>query len=135
MQQLDAAVAEDPGVDGAAGATGQIAKFDLVLNADATRSGLAATWKYNTDLFDRTTISRLSGHLENLLSAAVADPETPIELLPLLSAAERHQLALEWNDTGSAYPAAASLPELFETQARNAPNAPAPWCSPMWWCE
>ena len=60
--------------------------------------------EYNTDLFDAATITRLLGHFQTLLEGIVADPEQRLSALPLLTAAERQQLLVEWNDTTRAYP-------------------------------
>ncbi len=43
-----------------------------------------------------TAAKRLLGHLESLLAGLAADPSIPLGELPLLSAAERHQLVHEW---------------------------------------
>ncbi len=100
------------------------AKFDLTLNLAATDSGLAGIWEYSTDLFEATTIERLSGHLGELLAGATAAPEARLWDLPLLSAAERHQLA-EWRGGATPYPREETVHELFREQARRAPDAVA----------
>jgi amino acid adenylation domain-containing protein len=85
------------------------AKFDLTLDiAGGAAAGAEAGLEYNTDLFDRATAVRLLGHYETLLSAALAAPGTRIGELPVLSAPERAQLLLDWNDTAPPAPAAAS---------------------------
>ncbi|MEA2692844.1 MAG: hypothetical protein QOJ16_2231, partial [Acidobacteriota bacterium] len=79
-------------------ASSQAAKFDLVLNLMPLESGLAGVWKYNTDLFDRTTLVRMAGHLRTLLAGgAAARAGASFGELPLLTAEEEQQL-LEWND-------------------------------------
>ncbi len=72
-------------------------KFDLTLGMTERGSdgGLHADFEYRPDLFDATTLRRMAGQLRELLAAAVADPARPTDRLPLLSAAERHQLAVE----------------------------------------
>ncbi|HEX3525994.1 MAG TPA: amino acid adenylation domain-containing protein, partial [Thermoanaerobaculia bacterium] len=107
------------------GLTARTAKFDLTLFLFEADGQLWGSLEYNRDLFEATTIQRLLAHFERLLAAAVAQPETAVTLLPLLSEGERHQLAREWNDTVTAHPAGASLQELFEEQVRNAPGAVA----------
>ncbi|MFL9458798.1 amino acid adenylation domain-containing protein [Tolypothrix bouteillei VB521301_2] len=37
-------------------------KFDLTLSMESTPAGLVGEWEYNTDLFERSTIERMSGH-------------------------------------------------------------------------
>ena len=81
-------------------------------------------WEYNTDLFDAATIHRLDEHYQNLLAGALADPELALAELPLLSAAERTELLLGWNDTRADYPQT-SLPDLFAQRAAAAPEAVA----------
>jgi amino acid adenylation domain-containing protein/non-ribosomal peptide synthase protein (TIGR01720 family) len=75
--------------------------------------------------FETATAQRLLAQLDNLLAALAADPEKPPLFLPLLSAAEQHQLTVEWNDTAAAYPAASSIPALFAGQAALRPTAVA----------
>jgi len=96
------------------------AKFDLTLMLEESSEGLRGWWNYNTDLFDAATIERMVAHFENLLRGAVADPARRLSTLPLLTAAERAQLAA-WNDTA---PAAPSVPVhlLIEAQAARTPD-------------
>ena len=49
-----------------------IAKFDLTLNFTSTPDGLWGGLEYSTDLFDRTTIARMAGHLVRLLGPGAA---------------------------------------------------------------
>src|SRR5262249_45549243 len=70
------------------------------------------------DLFERSSVEALAGRLVRLLEAAVAEPERAIGRLDILSAAERHTILHEWNDTAHALPSA-TLPELFAAQGAN----------------
>src|SRR5256712_3107781 len=102
-----------------------ISKFDLTLFA-AGRSGEASfTLEYNTDLFDPATIARFIGHFRTLLEGIVQDPDQRVATLPLLSASERRQLLVEWNDTAAAYPADRCIHELVEAQVARTPDAVA----------
>ncbi|WP_327352521.1 non-ribosomal peptide synthetase [Streptomyces sp. NBC_01304] len=92
------------------------AKFDLTLNAgERPEGGISGFLEFRTDLFDRTTAEALSDRLARLLAGAVADPDTPIGLLPLLGADEHRRSIVEWNQQ-------AGLPETPETQ--EAPETP-----------
>jgi|688.fasta_scaffold06795_6 amino acid adenylation domain-containing protein len=102
-----------------------IAKFDLTLSMSETNRGLVGEWEYNTDLFDGSTIDRMATHFQNLLSAVVANPQQTVGELPLLSAAERHQLLVEWNDTAAEYPTDKCIHQLFESQVERTPDAVA----------
>jgi amino acid adenylation domain-containing protein len=101
------------------------AKFDLTLFVFEDGDRLTGSIEYNGELFEAATLHRLAGHLESLLAAAVADPAESVLRLPLMNAAERHQVEVEWNDAGAPYPVAASLQALFEEQVRLRPEAPA----------
>ena len=102
-----------------------VAKFDLTLWMTDTTNGLVGEWEYNTDLFDGSTIERMAGHFDNLLSAIVENPQQQLSELPLLSAAERHQLLVEWNDTAREYPTNKCIHQLFEEQVEKTPDAVA----------
>lgn len=74
------------------------AKFDLMLSLTEDKHGLAGILEYNTDLFDATTVERLLGSFRTLLESVAADPDQPLQVIPLLSEAEQHELLVMWND-------------------------------------
>ena len=74
------------------------ALFDLTLAAEEEGENLLLVLVYNADLYRRSRMAGLLLQLENLLVAAVAEPDRAAESLTLLSAAQRHQLLFEWND-------------------------------------
>jgi amino acid adenylation domain-containing protein/FkbH-like protein/non-ribosomal peptide synthase protein (TIGR01720 family)/FkbM family methyltransferase len=103
------------------------AKFDLTLqmwetNTDEGNS-LQGFWQYNTDLFDEDRIARMTGHFQTLLAGIVANPQTSVGTLPLLTEGERHQLLVEWNDTHIPYPDTKCIHQLFEEQVEQNSNA------------
>ncbi|MGB7949772.1 MAG: condensation domain-containing protein, partial [Candidatus Binatia bacterium] len=100
-------------------------KFDLDLSVNSASEGIGATLYYATDLYDDVTIARLLGHLRVLLEGIVVDPDRRISDLPLLTAAEKHQLLVEWNDTKRDYPRERCVHELFEAQVDRSPEAAA----------
>src|SRR5579859_1812027 len=99
------------------------AKFDLTLSITETPQGLSAQFEYNTDLFDAATITRMTEHFKTLLEGIVADPQQRLSELPMLSAAERQQLLVEWNATQVEYPQQWCIHQLFEQQVARTPNA------------
>src|SRR6266545_417401 len=101
------------------------AKFDLTVTYEEDAGGLAGVWEFDPALFDAPTVARWAGHVETLLAAAVEQPGRRLGELPLLSAAERHQVSLAWNDTAGAPPHGRCLHELFEEQVDRTPDAPA----------
>jgi amino acid adenylation domain-containing protein/natural product biosynthesis luciferase-like monooxygenase protein len=102
-----------------------IAKFDLTLMVNEESGRLATELEYSTDLFERATVERLANHFRTLLTAIVAAPDTGIGELPLLSAAERQQLLIEFNATEHARQSGCCVHDLFAEQARRTPTHPA----------
>jgi alpha-ketoglutarate-dependent taurine dioxygenase len=68
---------------------GGVSRFDLALFMTETEQGLKGSWMYSTDLFDATTLARMSGHLETLLGNIVAQPDARLSDLDILTDAER----------------------------------------------
>jgi amino acid adenylation domain-containing protein len=107
-------------------------RFDLELHLWEQGFGLSGLWSaetegisgflaYNTDLFDKNTISQFVAHLQTLLTAIVANPDSAIADLPLLSKTETDRLLIEWNQTSCTYPNKL-FHQLFEEQAEKSPN-------------
>jgi amino acid adenylation domain-containing protein len=105
-----------------------VAKFDLTLFMAENGGEIDGTFEYNTDLFDRSTIEKMTGHLERLLEGIVANPDQPIMELPFLSPAEEEQQILAWNQTARSFPSNACLHHLFEEQVKRTPHATALRC-------
>ncbi len=101
--------------------------FPLTLAA-APGSRLVLTVSYDRRRFDDPAVVRLAGHLRTLLdgmAAGMADPERPLDEVPVLSEAERAALVLEWNDSAADFGPPLCAHRLFEEQARLRPAAPA----------
>ena len=62
----------------------RVAQFDLTLIMAEAGEELYATFEYNTDLFDVTTIEQMAQSFQTLLKAVVANPGQKISRLPLL---------------------------------------------------
>ncbi|HKV12552.1 MAG TPA: amino acid adenylation domain-containing protein, partial [Thermoanaerobaculia bacterium] len=100
-------------------------KFDLSLGLAPREDGIAGSIEYSADLFDAPTAQRIAGHFRTLLAGAVADPGARLGDLPLLTAAERDQILVDWNERGTAPAADLCLHELFAAQAARTPDAVA----------
>ena len=102
------------------------AKFDLTLwlgpMSNGVSNGLSGSLEYACDLFERETAVRLGRRFEQLLAAALAQPDRPAHGLPLASEAERRMLLADWNSTAAAYPAQC-MHEMFAKQAAGSPDA------------
>ena len=106
----------------------QSAKFDITLELHETSEGLQGWFEYSTDLFDTATVARLQGHFQVLLKAIVANPETPLANLPLLTDVERYQLLTAWNTTQREFSQDKCVHQLFEAQVERTPDTVAVVC-------
>jgi amino acid adenylation domain-containing protein len=96
-------------------------RFDLECHVWERADDVAVVFVYNPDLFEAATIRRMLGHYRTLLGAVVAEPDRPVDRLPLLSAAEQHQLLAHWNRATAEYASEVSLNALFEAQVARTP--------------
>jgi amino acid adenylation domain-containing protein len=105
------------------------AQFDLTLFVYEMPEGWRCLLEYSSDLFDRETIERMAGHFRVLLEAIAADPDCPIEQLAWFDESERTRVLREFNDTATAQSHNRLVHELFEAQAKRAPEAVAVVCA------
>ena len=110
------------------GSSGGPAKFDLTLSLIEGPEGVYGALEYRAELFDAPTVIRLLEHFRVLLEGIAADPGLPLSRLPLLTAGERQQLLVEWNDGGAVDWGALVLPDLLAVQAARTPAAVALVC-------
>ncbi|KAM3100400.1 non-ribosomal peptide synthetase [Phormidesmis sp. 146-12] len=98
-------------------------RFDLKLSSFTQAGHLTIELQYNSNLFSTQAVSCLASQLQTLLESATAQPERSIAQLNLLSAEDRNQLLVQWNNTAVAYPLNVSLPQQFEQQVERTPDA------------
>lgn len=99
--------------------------FDLHFSANFVGESVTLECDYSTELFDRTTVNRWLGHFETLLRAVIAQPESILARLPLLTAAELEQIVVRWNETEKQYDREQVIARLFEAQVARTPEATA----------
>lgn len=108
-------------------------RFDLEVHLWEPAHGLRSLWQsqaglsgfisYSTDLFNRDRIGRLIGHFQTLLTGIVADPNSRLSDLPLLTATEYQQIVVEWSHTDTQIIPDRCFHQIFEVQAQSAPAA------------
>ncbi|UFJ42391.1 amino acid adenylation domain-containing protein [Brevibacillus humidisoli] len=102
-----------------------IPSVKLCLDIARLKGGLAAKISYDPALFERDAIVRMLLHYRTLLEAVVQRPDQVISALPLITAAERKRLLVDWNDTAADYPREKQLHRLIEDQVEQTPDLTA----------
>ena len=96
--------------------------FELSLGVVERAEGTRLQMEYNTNLFEAETIKLMLGHLQSILQAIATDPRQPIGQIPLLTAAERQALPVDWNQTDEACHPERPVAERFDERANLAPE-------------
>ncbi|WP_284293591.1 condensation domain-containing protein, partial [Piscinibacter gummiphilus] len=103
---------------------GESAPFDLVLDTLERGDGrLAANFRFDAALFDRTTIERFARHYLAALDGLVALAGSPLRAMDLLSPTERERLSA-WGDRTGTFEST-PIHVLIERQVRERPDATA----------
>ena len=100
------------------------AQFAIALLMAETKEGLAASFQYRSEVLSRAVVLRLVGHFQYLLYGMIANPDSRLPELPLLSLYECKQLAA-WNETDRVHPHCDTIHSHFEAVARQQPQAVA----------
>jgi non-ribosomal peptide synthetase component F/thioesterase domain-containing protein/aryl carrier-like protein len=104
------------------------ALYDLCFFMVERPEGWRISCEYNVDLFETATVTRLVERFAGLLRDVSAYPERRLSALPVLSEADRAELAA-LNRTEAAYPSERTVHELFGEQAARTPRATAVTCA------
>jgi hypothetical protein len=72
----------------------EVVRYDLTLWISEDPEGLSGVWTYSTELFDAKTIDTMTRRFETLLHSIVANPETALDTLQILTDTEREQIAI-----------------------------------------
>jgi non-ribosomal peptide synthetase component F len=101
------------------------AKLDLELELDERPEGhIAGRLIYDSDLFERTTATRMVEHWLRLVGAVAADPTMTASKISILTPTEKHRQLVEWNATTTRRPSL-TVADLIRTQTARNPSAPA----------
>jgi non-ribosomal peptide synthetase component F len=101
------------------------AKFDLEIDLGEVGGRIVGGLKYAKALFEQATIERWAGYLREVLTQMVTDSTQSAAALPILPAAERQKLLVDWNATEAEYPKDVCVHQLFEAQVARDPAATA----------
>lgn len=96
--------------------------FDITLSMSEEQEGLSGTLIYNSDLFNPDTMVRMTEHFQSLLETIVTYPDQPLSEISFLTEVEQRWL-MKWNNTQTPYRKEATIPQLFERQVEQTPDA------------
>jgi amino acid adenylation domain-containing protein len=99
----------------------QQGQSDLSLDVWPSDGGLICCWRFNGDLFDRSTVERWTETFATLMQTILADPAASIDAIAAISAHDAVQLDA-WNATDHAYPGDTAVQALVAAQAAQTPH-------------
>ncbi len=124
FQNLENATFELPGLTvSGVEADAEVAQFDLHLivsdqyGPDGEPSGMGATLKYASALFDEPSARRIAEKFATFLAAVADDPSVVVGDVNLLDSAERRTVLHSWNETTHEVDTEATLASMFELSA------------------
>ncbi|WDZ63753.1 non-ribosomal peptide synthase/polyketide synthase [Paenibacillus polymyxa] len=75
---------------------------------------LRIDFTYNAQVYDHQSVSQIQGHLLQLLDQIIANPDSLIEEMDLLTMQEREHIIQVWGNTTAEYPREQTIHGLFE---------------------
>ncbi len=102
-----------------------ISKFDLSLTLAEEGKDISGAMEFNTDLFDRSTIERMTAYFKGLLISLVEHPEIPLSKIRLISDDEEKHLIESLNHFSDEQAFKTNIKEIFEKQTAQSPDAVA----------
>lgn len=98
-------------------------QVDITMSIHDQNSDMHGIIEYNTDLFNRDTIERMSGHFITLLDEMAEKECVPVRRLPILTKNEYNLIVNEWNKTDVYYPRDKCVHNIVEWQVDKTPDA------------
>ncbi|WP_434533462.1 amino acid adenylation domain-containing protein [Bacillus velezensis] len=102
-----------------------VSKFDVTLQASEGGGQIHFLFEYAASLFRKETMQRWASHFMTMLEHIVREPETSIQAISMLTAAERDRILSDFNGMADKQLPEKTVHELFITQARKTPDAAA----------
>jgi len=100
-------------------------RFKVKLCCSVQDDALLTEFFYDSGSITAEATSGLIGQFTRLLENVLSNPQEIIDELELLSADERRQLLVQFNQTKKEYSLSSGVHELFEAQAARFPDQPA----------
>lgn len=98
-----------------------ISRYDLLFHFGESADGLELDLNFNPDLFAETRMQRLGEHILQLFDSILQQPDCVVAKLPILTTAERQQLA-SFNPVWTDVAGNMTIADVFERQAALTPD-------------
>lgn len=121
-KNIKTAAIENINISSYGGPSFATSKFDLSFDFLEAGDELILHLEFNSDIFNRSTVEGMLAHLEQLFTAAVGAPKTPIVDLEYLTDQQVHQLLVEFNPDKAKYQGSETISSLFEEQVAAKPG-------------
>ncbi|MCE3228485.1 MAG: Nonribosomal peptide synthetase [Bacteroidetes bacterium] len=103
----------------------KISKFDLTFTFCESDNGLLCSIEYNTNLFNKSTVQRLSLNFKELVQSILNYPELPVELLNFVSENEKDLIQNKFNNTFRKTDPNLTVLDLISEKVKEQPLMPA----------
>ena len=100
----------------------KVSKFDLTLIVEENNDGYRLDWEFCKDIFYKDTIIRMSNCFEQILENILDNPQTPVQNLECVDAAEKHRVMYDFNSSIEKYNYNYTAKEIFENVAQHYPE-------------
>lgn len=99
-----------------------VSKFDLTLNIKENKGKLSSTFEYDIELFEETTINRFQEHYQLLLQGVIAEVDSEISKIEMLSVKEKELLIPNSNLKYRSYGKHLGIHNFIEEVAEKIPD-------------
>ncbi|MCU0289652.1 MAG: amino acid adenylation domain-containing protein, partial [Acidobacteria bacterium] len=99
-----------------------ISYFDLSFHAFESDNILKFSWHYSTALFKRETILRFTNYFHVLVAQLLANPDTPLAEIEIISTQDKNRILYEFNNTETDCPEHKTIRQLFAEQVTKTPD-------------
>lgn len=96
---------------------------NMIFSFSGTGEGIKAEVRYNSLLYDESTIERLTGHFNQLLQTALADTDASLSGISIVPEEEKKQLLFDFNCPGDEFPAEKTIHGLLAEQVKKTPGS------------
>ncbi len=96
--------------------------YHILFSFTRTDTHIKGTVEYRRGFYDRSSIERITLHFNRLLQVVLADVDSPICNISILSEEEKQQILYDFSGTRSGYAWENTIHELFEEQVERTPH-------------